>query len=111
MLTAIQHDIPMVAITFAEGSKNPDEYSTSELQRLARFLKMNPDIRVELSVNVDGEDDMKCYNIALERGRKIKRIMTNTGANSDQVSISAFGNVNYKSDTKVTPIVARFSRF
>ena len=109
-LIATTLPMPLRAVSFNENSRSPYDYSIREIQRLGRFLEKNPDLRIELSINANGEDDMQCYNLSLERGRKIKRILTDSGVSSNQISISAFGNLNYKKDAQTAEVYAKFNR-
>ena len=109
-LVASYEEFEMNAIRFEEGSKTPYDYSIQELQRLGRFLRQHSNIRIELSINANTEDDLKSYNLSLERGRTIKKILMDAGVHSNQISISALGNLNYKKDTNTPQVVAKFSQ-
>ena len=84
--------IPLYLVRFEPDGSNPTRACAEEIARLGRFLQANQQVRVEVSVNVPGSDAQGCYDLSLERGRLIKKMLVETGATLRQVSVSPFGN-------------------
>lgn len=82
---------PMYLVGFEDGSR-PTQACIDELGRLGRFLQANQQVRVEMTVNVNGDDAQSCYDLSLEQAREIKKKLVAAGASPRQVSVSPFGN-------------------
>lgn len=100
--------LKMPLVTFEGANEQLTEFAEEDLHRLGRFLMANDDIRIEVTTNVAGTDDMECYNKSLDRGKMIKKALVESGAASGQVSVSSYGNINCKNDPSAAVVTVRF---
>ena len=94
VLVAMDKALPLGAIDFQESNGELTPVAKLQLEQLAKFMARQDHGRVEFCIDVAGRNDEQCYNIAIERGRILRSYMNSLGF--ENVSISAFGNVNVK---------------
>ncbi|MCR5193050.1 MAG: hypothetical protein K6D59_07070 [Bacteroidales bacterium] len=83
-------------IVFENNHANLLSVSMIEIDNLAQFLKNNASLSLEIIVHVDGNDDTFCYNLSQSRGDEIKKQLILRGVNSDNITVSPYGNSNTK---------------
>ncbi len=80
-----------------------------DLNQILQFLTANPGYQAEVIVNAPEEDPETAFNLSIERGKRIKDFLVERGVKSSRVVVSAFGNVNYKSNPGCGEVSVRFS--
>ena len=94
--TPVKKPLPLPVVDFEKSTANLTPVAEWHLEQLAHFIVQNPSCKVELVINVEGNDDAVCYNLSLDRGRAIRDYLVLTGVDEEAVTISAYGNVNTK---------------
>lgn len=96
VLVASDKALPLQAVDFEDGSAALRPVAAMQLEQLAQFMENQPGSIVEFGIDVAGNDDTFCYNLALERGKTIRDFLVDRGIDPANVIISAYGNVNTK---------------
>lgn len=96
VLVSMDKPLPLPVVDFEKSTAKLTPVAEWHLEQLAHFIVQNPSCKVELVINVEGNDDAVCYNLSLDRGRAIRDYLVLTGVDEEAVTISAYGNVNTK---------------
>lgn len=108
-MVEMKEPLPIEAVRFVVGTSNLLPLAEKELSNLAQFMMRNPSSKVEFIVQVKGNDDKQCYNLSVGRALAIRNAMVEAGVASDRVSISSYGNVNYKNGSNPAEIAVVIS--
>ena len=100
--------LPLTAVAFESETDKITAISEVEIRNLAIFLKTHPSTAVELIVNVDGREDIVCYNLSRERGLAVKKLLTQNEIDPSRITISNYGNVNFKNNRHTCEFMVLF---
>lgn len=107
LLVSMDKAIPLQAVDFDGSSARLLPIATLQIEQLAQFVLNTAEAKIELIVDVAGNDDTFCYNLSLERGQAIRNSLVSAGVDANRISISAYGNVNVKK-SKQSAVSVRF---
>ncbi len=97
-------ELSLPAVIFENQQSSMRPSARAEMDHLADFLARHADLRVELTVDVMGSDDIYCFSLAQSRGMALKKYLVSKGVESDRVAVSAFGNSRVKTMSKVAGV-------
>lgn len=97
-------DVPLIEFESDNSLKSLGQYDYAKLLEL---LLAHPQMQVELIINVRGADMEEAYGQSLQRGAKLKSMLAADGVKSSRITVSAFGNVNFKSDPDAAEVQVR----
>lgn len=104
LLSASSIELPLPAIVFDSNSAVIKTSSLYELGHLANFLQRNPSTSIELVVDVDGSDDIACFDLSQRRGQATRDALVSNGINADRIIISAYGNSRSKRNGNISSV-------
>lgn len=107
-LSQMEHPVALRMVTFHPGTLRLSPLSEQELSQLSQFMLRNKECRIELFVQVDGEDDKSCFQLSSKRAAVLRTFLLEYGVNPDRVRLSTYGNVNYKKGLRPPEISVRF---
>lgn len=96
--------VALKAVSFTRNTSTLQPLADLDLEQLVSMMQQHPDCRVSVIVNVPGKDDLHCYSLSLERGEALRSYLAKHGIKSERISISAFGNVNFKNSAATNEV-------
>lgn len=95
-LVAMDRELPLPVVGFAEGKAAITQVGAMQLEQLARFAQLHEGCRLEVAVDVAGSDATRCYDLSLQRAEAVRDWLVSCGMRSDEVLLSAYGNSRSK---------------
>ncbi|MBN2715495.1 MAG: OmpA family protein [Deltaproteobacteria bacterium] len=80
-------------VTFDMGTANLKKSSHKKLQPLVEYMKIRPEIYVELSGHTDNQGDPeKNLNLSEQRANEVKKYLVSQGIDADRIAVTGYGD-------------------
>lgn len=96
--------IPLNHVHFISGTTKLSDHKSHEvLEKLAKYLKSNPSIRIRINGHTDSKGNEKSNQLLSEkRARAINQILVKKGISSDRIEWKGFGEENPIADNNTS---------
>ena len=99
-LRSLTDPLPLPLVRFFAGTPRMKPIALAELDIVVHFMRQHAGCSVKVSVNTDGSDDQRCYDLSLSRAKAIRNYLAEQGVDINRISIAAYGNTKYKRGLK-----------
>ena len=95
-LVAMDRELPLPVVQFARGKAEPTAVARTQMEQLARFVRLNRQCTVELSVDATATDATEAYTLSIARAEALRELLVEHGIAPSRISLSPYGNVRLR---------------
>ncbi|MDY5968711.1 MAG: hypothetical protein SPJ13_01670 [Bacteroidales bacterium] len=96
--------LPLPALNFEPGTTSLTPQAIQQVDDLAKFLERNRNVRANLELFVDGDNEAACFTLGRRRCQLLQQQFQRRGVKATQISIANYGMLNRKKNEVLAEI-------